>query len=116
MMKELTIKFHLEDSEYLTAVRLIAGAVCAIGEKDMDAMEDFKVCVTESAIMLKNCGFETCEMTFSCADGIRCVSKGEGGEVRGADNDLSEALISALVSECEIERDGDKIFALSIKL
>jgi hypothetical protein len=54
-MKDLKISFALKDSEYMTALRLVAGAVCALGDVDIDSCEDFKVCVTESCIMLKNC-------------------------------------------------------------
>ena len=47
-MKDLVLKFNLADSEYMTAVRLVTGAVCSVHEVDLDALEDFKVCVTES--------------------------------------------------------------------
>ena len=51
-MKELSVKFNLADSEFYTALRLVAGALCSIADKDVDAAEDFKVCVTESALIL----------------------------------------------------------------
>ena len=50
-MKELSVKFNLADSEFYTALRLVAGALCSIADKDVDAAEDFKVCVTESALI-----------------------------------------------------------------
>ena len=57
-MKKFSVEFNLRDSEYLTALRLVAGAVCSAGDFDVDTLEDFKVCVTESALILKNGGFE----------------------------------------------------------
>ena len=53
-MKQFSVSFDLSDSEFYTALRLVAGAFCSIAEKDVDTTEDFKVCVTESALMLKN--------------------------------------------------------------
>ena len=67
-MKEFTVKFYLDDSEYMTALRLSCGAVCSLRGMDVDETEDFKVCVTESAIMLKNCGFEKAEELLKEAD------------------------------------------------
>ncbi len=55
-MKKFSVEFNLRDSEYLTALRLVAGAVCSAGDFDVDTLEDFKVCVTESALILKNGG------------------------------------------------------------
>ena len=55
-MKEFEVRFHLCDSEYMTALRLVCGAVGSAHGLDLDALEDFKVCVTESAIILKIAG------------------------------------------------------------
>lgn len=115
-MKAFTINFSLSDSEYLTAVRLIAGAVCSLREVDVDTVEDFKVCVTECANVLKNCGFESVKMSFAGGEKASCEVKGEGGVPKGGDNELSLALISALVAECDIKKDGDIISGLSITL
>lgn len=113
-MKEFTVKFHLADSEYLTALRLVCGA-CA-HNLDLDALEDFKVCVTESAIILKNCGFDTVTAVFSGEDKVECVVSGEGGNPGEGDNDFSLALVSALVEECSIERRGGIIERVTLKL
>ena len=115
-MKEFTVKFHLSDSEYMTALRLVCGAVCSAHELDLDALEDFKVCVTESAIILKNCGFETVTAVFDGKDGLSCSVFGEGGAPKGGDNELSLALISALVGGCDIERSGEIITRLTLKI
>lgn len=115
-MKEFTVKFHLSDSEYMTALRLVCGAVCSVHELDLDALEDFKVCVTESAIILKNCGFETVTAVFGGEEELTCEVYGEGGTPEKGDNELSLALISALVDGCDIVRNGEVIEKLTLKI
>lgn len=115
-MKDMYVKFHLSDSAYMTALRLVAGAVCSAHDIDVDTSEDFKVCVTESCIILKNCGFEMAEVTFFGGDGVRCEVLGSGGTPRGSENDFSLALISALVGECDIQKRGEIIERVSLKI
>ncbi len=115
-MKEFCVKFRLSDSEYMTALRLVAGAVCSANDVDMDTLEDFKVCVTESAIMLKNCGFEAVSAVFGYDNGVYCAVSGEGGEPCEGENELSLALISALVGECDISRRGEIIEKVTLKI
>ena len=114
-MKEFEVRFHLCDSEYMTALRLVCGAVGSAHGLDLDALEDFKVCVTESAIILKNCGFDSVRATFG-GDGTCAVIEGEGDNPAEGENELSLALISALVDSCEIERRGEIITKVKIKV
>lgn len=115
-MKEFEVKFNLADSEYMTALRLVAGAVCNAHGLDVDTLEDFKVCVTESAIILKNCGFESARVVFCGKDSAECTVTGIGGAPCDGDNELSLALISALVGECEIKRRGEIIEEVILKV
>lgn len=115
-MKEITVEFHLEDSAYITALRLVAGAVCSAHDIDLDALEDFKVCVTESAIILKDCGFESVKVTFGGEDCLFCVIEGEGGNPAGKENEFSLALISALIENCEIKRRGGIVERVTLKI
>ena len=115
-MKELTVKFYLADSAYITALRLVAGAVCSAHDIDVDTLEDFKVCVTESAIILKDCGFESVTVTFADADGICCTIEGDGGEPHEGGNEFSVALISALVENCEIRQRNGIVERVTLKL
>lgn len=114
-MKEFTVKFNLCDSEYMTALRLVCGAVCSVHGLNVDDSEDFKVCVTESAIILKNCGFDTCTVTFREDNGLYCEVSGAGGSPKEGENELSLALISALVSQCDIEKKGEAINKVTLK-
>jgi hypothetical protein len=101
-MKSFRVKFYLCDSEYFTALRLVAGSVASVKDIDVDALEDFKVCVTESALILKNGGFEEVEAEFQTENGISCALSGLGGKPQKSDNELSLALIDALISDCQI--------------
>ena len=38
-MKDLSVKFDLADSEFFTALRLVAGALCDVADTDVDAAE-----------------------------------------------------------------------------
>lgn len=116
-MKNFTVKFSVADSSYMTALRLVAGAVCSLCEKDVELAEDFKVCVTESVIILKNCGFESVEVDFCTKDGFAvCTAAGSGGTPAEGENELSLSLISALVDECDIKRRGEIIESVTIKI
>ena len=115
-MKDLSVKFDLADSEFFTALRLVAGALCSVAEKDVDAAEDFKVCVTESALILKNCGFKSLCASCSADVGVKAVLKGEGGEPAEADNELALARIGALVEKCGIDRKDGVISSVTLEL
>lgn len=118
-MKEFTLKFHLEDSGYLTALRLVTGAVCSLKDVDVDATEDFKVCVTESVLLIKAGGFESVVCSFLGGNLVQCEISGEGGAPcaeNGSESEFSLALISALVKECDISRRGAVIEKVKLTL
>lgn len=115
-MKDFKISFSLADSEYMTALRLAVGAVCAAADIDVDAAEDLKVCVTESCLILKGSGFDGVEIVLSTQGGVKASVAGVGGAACECDNEFSLALISALVSSCEIARDGGVINKLLLTL
>lgn len=115
-MKEFSVKFALADSEYLTALRLVAGALCAASDKDVDSLEDFKVCVTECANILKNCGYKSAEFVFSLSHGVTCSATGEGGFPVEGDNELSLALISALVEGVDISKVNGVTGKIAIRI
>ncbi len=115
-MKAFNVEFCLADSEYMTALRLAVGAVCAVADVDVDAAEDMKVCVTESCLILKGCGFESARVSLGHEGGFTAVVRGEGGAPVSCDDEFSLALISALVSCCDIERRDGVISAVTLKL
>lgn len=115
-MKEFSVEFSLRDSEYMTALRLVAGAVCSAADVDVETLEDFKVCVTESALILKNSGFERVKAVFNAEGGVSAEISGAGGEIKKGECELSLALISALVDKCEINKDGGIIDRVKLKI
>ena len=115
-MKAFTVEFYLSDSEYLTALRLVAGAVCSAADVDIDALEDFKVCVTESALVLKNGGFEMVKAQFVTEKSVTATLEGVGGKAKKGDSELSLALIGALVESCEIEEKNGIIDRITLKI
>ena len=115
-MKAFTVEFYLSDSEYLTALRLVAGAVCSCADVDVDALEDFKVCVTESALVLKNGGFERVQAEFNTDDSVCATLTGLGGKAKKGDSELSLALIGALVESCDINEKNGIIDRITLKI
>lgn len=115
-MKDFLVNFCLADSTYITALRLVAGAICSAHDIDVDTTEDFKVCVTESVLILKGCGFDCAKIVFKGGDGIVCTVEGEGGTPKAGENEFSLALISALVSECGIDKHGEIIERVTLKI
>ena len=115
-MKDFTVEFNLADSEYMTALRLVVGAVCAAADVDVDGAEDMKVCVTESCLILKNCGFECVKVSLGCDGGVSAEISGNGGKAQATDNEFSLALISALVSSCALEEEQGAICKITLKL
>ena len=108
-MRRLSVEFDLNDSEYMTALRLVAGAVCS-------AADDFKVCVTESALILKNGGFKTVKAEFDAGNGVTAQISGIGGSPAEGDCELSLALIGALVEKCDINKNGGIINKVTLKI
>ena len=115
-MKTFNVEFCLADSEYMTALRLAVGAVCAVADVEIDSAEDMKVCVTESCLILKGCGFEGVKVSLGTDGGVCAVVEGVGGTPTECDNDFSLALVSALVTDCALEKTGGVISKLTLKL
>lgn len=116
-MKDFRLSFSLSDSKFLTAVRLAVGGVCAAADLDIDATEDFKVSVTESCLILKNCGFGGAEIVLHTSEGVSAeICGSEAGELTEGENEFSLALISALVSSCDIEKCGKAISKVVLKV
>ena len=115
-MKTFTVEFNLSDSEYMTALRLVVGAVCSTADVDIDCLEDMKVCVTESCLVLKDCGYESVKVVLGCDGGVTALIEGHGGMPSDCDNGFSLSLISALVATCDIIKNEGKISGFKLKL
>ena len=94
--------------EYLTTVRLTTGGLCSLMGFDVDFAEDFKVCVTESLLILKRNGYARAQINFEIGEAVSCHVFGleQGGEAQdSAEDEISRALLSALLGTVEFETD-----------
>ncbi len=115
-MEKFKISFPLE-SEYFTTVRLTTGGLCALADFDVDSIEDFKVCVTESLLILKRNGFLNAEVSFTVGEMLSCeiVGVNQSGEVQdGFEDEISYALLNALLGQVDFKKDENgRVIAVS---
>ena len=93
--------------EYLTTVRLTTGGLCSLVGFDVDSSEDFKVCVSESLLILKRNGYTSATIDFTVGEALGCEVRGKdySGEKEDAvEDEISYALLSALLGDVQIER------------
>ena len=96
--------------EYLTTVRLTTGGLCALVGFDVDEAEDYKVCVTESLLILKRNGFTRASITFTVGDELAFSVSGTektGEKEDSMEDEISHALLAALVGAVEFIKDDD---------
>ena len=104
--------------EYFTTVRLTVGGVCALAGFDVDATEDFKVCVTECLLILNRNGFTSATISLSIGKELACEISGEQleGEVMDTpENEISLALLSALLGEVEFVNEANRVVKIKFK-
>ena len=98
--------------EYFTTVRLTTGGLCALAGFDVDSAEDFKVCVTESLLILKRNGFVSAAIDFTVGEALACRIEGKelGGEREdGLEDEISHALLSALLGKVEFFKESERV-------
>lgn len=104
------------DNEYFTTIRLTIGGICALAGFDVESTEDFKVCVTESLLILKRSGYTSAYMGYTIGETLLCEIVGEvrGGVVEeGIEDEISFALLGALLGEVHYGKDKDgKVVAI----
>ena len=113
-MGEFSIKMPL-NGEYMTTVRLTVGGLCALAGFDVDSAEDYKVCVTESLLILQRNGFANATLTFQVGETLSCALVGEsaGEPTTTAEDEISYALLSALVGKVDYTKDSaGKVLAI----
>ena len=106
-MEKFSVSLPLT-GEYLTTVRLTTGGLCALAGFDVETAEDFKVCVTESLLILKRNGFAAATLEFVVGETLKCVATGKeptGERQETLEDEISRALLSALVGEVELEEN-----------
>ena len=111
-MEKFCVTMPIE-GEYLTTVRLTVGGLCALVGLDVDLSEDYKVCVTESLLLLKRQGYISAEIIFSTQDGLCFTVRGKenNGQIQESiEDEISRALLSALLPNVQfIEDENGKL-------
>ena len=96
--------------EYLTTVRLTTGGLCSLAGFDVDAAEDFKVCVTESLLILKRNGFVRASIEFTIGEALGCavcgIERGKEAE-NSIEDEISHALLSALLGKVDVVKNQE---------
>ncbi len=118
-MKELfALELPLGNGQ-MTTVRLATGGVAASFGLGLDDSEDLKLCVTESLLLLLHAGSGRARVEFS-EDGaqlfVAVLGAGEttfGGGM--PEDDISEALLSALAEDALVERKDAGIVRVSFR-
>ncbi len=108
-MEKFSVRLPLT-GDYLTTVRLTTGGLCALAGFDVDGTEDYKVCVTECLLILKRNGYAYAEIDFTVGEMLSCAVRGVGavGEKEdGLDDEISYALLNALLGQVRIEKTTD---------
>ena len=117
-MKYFSIISPLE-SEYFTTVRLTTGGVCALADFDVESTEDFKVCVTESLLILKRNGYQSARIEFSFEEKLSCRVVGKqktGAAEENVEDEISFALLNALLQSVVFEKDAEgKVSAIAFE-
>lgn len=96
--------------EYLTTVRLTTGGLCSLAGFDVDGAEDYKVCVTESLLILKRNGYTRASIAFTVGEALACTVCGKektGKKEDSMEDEISRALLAALVGEVEFVKDEE---------
>ena len=117
-MKQFNVALPIE-GEYLTTVRLTTGGLCALAGFDVDTAEDYKVCVTESLLILKRSGFSRAELQFTVGETLGCRITGTQMDAVPEDaleNEISRALLGALLGDVHFTTDENgKVLAIAFE-
>lgn len=106
-------------SGYFTTLRLAASGVCAQMGFDIEGIEDFKIAVNESALLLMRAGYEFVAVEFVLGDNLTAVVSGEG---KGCDfakadsigENFSCMLIEELVDSVDIKRQDGELLSVTL--
>ncbi|MBE7068640.1 MAG: hypothetical protein E7381_05000 [Clostridiales bacterium] len=116
-MEKFSVSLPLT-GEYLTTVRLTTGGLCALVGFDVETAEDYKVCVTESLLILKRNGFLRAEITFTVSETLACEVRGKektNKEEDAIEDEISRALLSALLGDVQFTQEGNCVVGIAFE-
>ena len=108
-MEKFSVSLPLT-GEYLPTVRLTTGGLCSLVGFDVELAEDYKVCVTESLLILKRNGFLKADICFTVGETLACAVCGvdKNGVKEGEmEDEISRALLSALLGKVDFVQGTD---------
>ena len=108
-MEKFSVSLPLT-GEYLTTVRLTVGGLCSLVGFDMDLAEDYKVCVTESLLILQRNGYLRADLDFTVGETLACAVIGadkNGEKEDSIEDEISRALLSALLGKVDFVNGTD---------
>lgn len=108
-MDKFTLQLPLE-SDFLTTVRLTTGGLCSLAGLDVDFTEDYKVCVTESLLILKRNGHKRARLEFTVGKTLACLvlgSEAAGDIEENIEDEISYALLNALIEKVEFTKNAE---------
>lgn len=117
MNEQMELKVPLIN-DLFTTVRLATGGYCSYIGMNMDDSEDCKVCITESLLLLFRSGFTRARLIFGQDDGlcVRAVGENRQAEAKESEeDDISCALLEALVDELHMGREGGVLNEISFR-
>ncbi len=112
----------LESTALMTTLRLTVGGLASAAGLDLDAGEDFKVCVTEGLLLFRRNGFSSATAHCEISDGCLVCSLQAAASPSAAaqqeaalENEISYALLGALVDEVSFEKgEGGVVSAIRL--
>ena len=117
-MEKFSVTLPLS-GEYLTTVRLTTGGLCALAGFDVDATEDFKVCVTESLLILRRNGFSNAEILFTVGEALGCKLCGKdlsGEKTEPMEEEISPRCCRRCLGRWNFARTGkDELLKFRLK-
>lgn len=119
-MNTFTIILSLTgEGEYFTTVRLTTGGICALANFDVDSTEDFKVCVTESLLILKRNGYQEAKIEYAVGEQLSCKITGVNAgscPQESIEDEISYALLNALLGKVDfIQNDGGRVETIAFE-
>ncbi len=109
MQNIMTLEFPLK-RDMMTTIRLVTGGICSLAGLSLDESEDCKLVVTEGLLLLLRRGYTKACLSFSGEGKLCILARGSDYEAAAedrAEEEISIALLNALVKNFTMKREGD---------
>lgn len=118
MREYFDFSLPLTGNGLMTTVRLAVGGLAAAAGLNVDDAEDFKVCITESLLIFKRNGAVSATAHCIIDEGLEVTLFSESADdvkaEESAENEISFALLGALVDEVNFERENGVVTGVTL--